>query len=258
MIYPSYEEFRRLLSRGNLVPVWAEVLADFDTPVSALKKIETGDYSFLLESVAGGEKWGRYSFLGTEPSVVFRSKGRRIEISSCGEWKTMEGDPLRCLRELLSRYKPSLPEGLPRFYGGAVGYFGYDIVRFIEDLPDQTVDDLGVWDSFFLIADTVLVFDNVTHKIKIISNAFVDECGDPGEAYERSKQKIFSIIDRLRKPLPGFLFKPIGGGGACGEHTTLTSNFSKDEFVKAVEKTKEYIRAGDIIQAVISQRWSCV
>jgi len=255
MIRPTYEEFEKMLSRGNLVPVWTEILADFDTPVSALKKIEAGDYAFLLESVEGGEKWGRYSFLGTEPSIVFRSKGTRIEIVDNGRTTTKDGDPIDALRELLSRYTPVESEHLPRFYGGAVGYFGYDIVRFVERLPESTEDDLGIWDSVFLISDTVLVFDNVNHKIKVISNALVDESATPREAYDRSVEKIESIVGRLRQTQSPYKNSRSGKAGTAGERE-LVSNFEKDAFMNAVEKTKEYIRAGDVIQAVISQRWS--
>ena len=128
MIFPSFTEFKEKLKQGNLVPVWGEILADFDTPVSALKKIESGDYAFLLESVEGGEKWGRYSFLGTEPSVIFRSKGTHIEIIQNGEIEKHEGNPFDSLRQLLSRYRPVVSPDLPRFHGGddliarAVGY----------------------------------------------------------------------------------------------------------------------------------------
>jgi anthranilate synthase component 1 len=253
MIFPSLNEFKKKLSKGNLIPVWKEVLADFDTPVSAFKKIETGEYSFLLESVEGGEKWGRYSFLGTEPSVIFRSKGRDIEILQNGKSRKHKGDPLDSLRELLSRYKPVTTPELPRFHGGAVGYFSYDIVRFVEDLPDLSEDELRLWDSLFTITDTVLVFDNVNHKIKIIYNAYVPEADKAEEAYDKAVSKIHDIIARLRKPVSPY-------GDEKNEtkqvtETKLESNFEKEDYKKAVLKTKEYIKAGDIIQAVISQRW---
>lgn len=251
MIFPSFEDFKQKLNEGNLIPVWDEILADYDTPVSSFRKIESGDHSFLLESVEGGEKWGRYSFIGTDPSVIFRSKGDRIEIIENGESKESRGDPLNALRDLLSRYEPVKTEGLPRFHGGAVGYFTYDIVNFIEELPDVNEDELGLWDSYYIITDTVLVFDNVSHKIKIIANAYVPDPEQAREKYDEATAKIGSMKKKLRSNL-----KEQNGTGQknSGEHD-LVSNFKKEDYIKAVKDTKEYIKAGDIIQAVISQRW---
>jgi len=253
MIFPTFPEFKKKLEKGNLVPVWREVLADFDTPVSAFKKIETGSFAFLLESVEGGEKWGRYSFLGAEPSVIIRSRGRDIEIIEDGVTTKSQGDPLDALRELLSRYKPVVEEELPRFHGGAVGYFCYDIVRFFEDLPEHKKDELGLWDSLFMITDSVLVFDNINHKIKIICNAFVPDKEKAEDAYGAALEKIDTIIGRLRKPSGDYYEKNGKAGGDAA--TELVSNFRPEDYREAVKKTKEYINAGDIIQAVISQRW---
>jgi anthranilate synthase component 1 len=254
MIFPSFTEFKEKLKSGNLVPVWAEILADFDTPVSALRKIETGDYAFLLESVEGGEKWGRYSFLGTEPSVVFRSKESNIEIIENGTTVKTDGDPIDCLRELLSRYRPVVNTDLPRFHGGAVGYFGYDVVRFVERLPDIAKDDLKLWDSVFMITDSVLVFDNVNNRLKIISNAYVSKPNEARKAYGAAVEKIESLIEKLRSPLS----RNESRSKISSDKTRsprLKSNFKRHEFLEAVRKTKEYIKAGDIIQSVISQRW---
>jgi anthranilate synthase component 1 len=253
MISTTFSEFKEKLRHGNLVPVWGEILADFDTPVSALKKIESGDYVFLLESVEGGEKWGRYSFLGAEPSLVFRSKGNQVEILENGIIKKKEGDPIESLRGILSRYRPVISQDLPRFHGGAVGYFGYDIVRFFEKLPEIRKDDLGLWDSLFMITDSVLVFDNITHKIKVISNAFVSQNDDAKKTYNEAVGKIEGIIEKLRSPVSSY--KTEEKRIKRKSHTELKSNFEPKEFMEAVRKTKEYIQAGDIIQAVISQRW---
>ena len=255
MISPSYEQFLENLKRGNLVPVWEELLADYDTPVSVFKKIDSSDYSFLFESVEGGDKWARYSFLGIDPSVVLRSKGRSVEIiRSDGESETLTGDPILVLRDLLSLYKPVFSEELPRFHGGAVGYFGYDMVRFIENIPDTSPDDLGLWDSIYMVMDTVLAFDNVTSKVKIISNAYVPDINDAREQYEKSLAKIAQLKDRLRNSVVA-TFSDNLSPDDTEEEFKLESNFEPAQFKEAVLRTKEYIKSGDIIQAVISQRW---
>lgn len=254
MITPTFTEFKKKLKKGNLIPVWQEVLADFDTPVSAFKKIEAGQYSFLLESVEGGEKWGRYSFLGSEPSVIFKSKNGNIEVTEKGKTVKSKGDPIDALRKLLSRYKPVKTPELPRFHGGAVGYFSYDIVRHVEDLPVVGIDDLGLWDALFMITNTVLVFDNVNHKIKIIYNAYVPEAKNARQAYDAAVSKIEKIVQKLRKPVKHYQNSK-GKTGTKKGPPKLKSNFKPEDYKKAVKKTKEYIKAGDIIQAVIAQRW---
>jgi len=255
MIFPSLQEFEKRLKKGNLIPVWEEILADFDTPVSAFRKIETGGYSFLLESVEGGEKWGRYSFLGTEPAVIFRSKGTKIEITENGRTTNNDGDPIDALRKLLSRYRPVTEPELPRFHGGAGGYFSYDIVRFVEDLPELGEDELNLWDSLFIITDTVLVFDNINHKIKIIYNAYVEDPDEARECYSNAVNNIKEIIAKLRKPVSASSGTHKNNADNENASIDLESNFKPEDYKEAVRKTKEYIKAGDIIQAVISQRW---
>jgi anthranilate synthase component 1 len=255
MVSPSYEQFLENLKHGNLVPVWEEVLADYDTPVSVFRKIDSPGYSFLFESVEGGDKWARYSFLGAEPSVVFRSKGQSIEIMhSGGETETFTGDPILALRDLLSQYKPVSSEELPRFHGGAVGYFGYDMVRFIEDIPDSSPDELKLWDSVYMVMDTILAFDNVTSKIKIISNAYVPDLKNAREEYEKSLARIAKLKSKLKNSLDERFTNGISRD-VGEEKFTLESNFEPEHFKDAVLRTKEYIKSGDIIQAVISQRW---
>ena len=230
-------------------------MADYDTPVSVFKKIDSSDYSFLFESVEGGDKWARYSFLGIDPSIVLRSKGRSVEIiRSDGESETLTGDPILVLRDLLSRYRPVSSEELPRFQGGAVGYFGYDMVRFIENIPDTSPDDLKLWDSIYMVMDTVLAFDNVTNKIKIISNAYVPDINEAREQYEKSLAKIAQLKDRLRNSVVA-TFSDNLSPDDTEEEFKLESNFEPAQFKEAVLRTKEYIKSGDIIQAVISQRW---
>ena len=252
MFKPSLEEFKLKAQSGNLIPVYKEILADLDTPVSAYMKIRGGDYSFLLESIEGGEKWARYCFLGCDPSVVVITKGRTLTLIENGkrEQRQIEsGSPLSAVKEILARYQPVHSAGLPRFSGGAVGFVSYDMVRFFEDLPDQTVDDLDVPDSQFIITDTMLVFDNVSQTIKIVSNAFVE--GDDLDAvYENTIQKISVLEEKLKTPL--------ARGSAPEEEVeaplSFESNIEEGTFKQAVKRIKQYILEGDAIQVVLSQR----
>ncbi|MBI5887959.1 MAG: anthranilate synthase component I [Deltaproteobacteria bacterium] len=249
---PSFEVFKDKARQGAAVPVFRDILADMDTPVSAFRKIDRGGNAFLLESVEGGEKWGRYSILGANPSAVLRSKGRRIEIIEDGVSREEEGDPLDALKRLTTRYKTAPIEGAPRFSGGAIGYMGYDVVRHIERLPDSAPRELDVYDLFFIFTDTFIVFDNVEHRIKVISNAFINETSDLENEYAKAKGKIDALIEVLTAAnVPS----KTQGKAAAGTDE-IKSNFTRDGFCKAVEKAKEYIAAGDIIQTVLSQRFS--
>lgn len=252
MFSPSREEFHRLAQQSNLIPVYREILADMETPVSAFRKIARGRYSFLLESVAGGERIARYSFLGTEPALVFRSKGRQGRFIRNGVVTTETipngQDPLHRLKSLLSGYRIALPAELPRFVGGLVGYIAYDMVRFFERLPEDTVDDLGVDDSCFLLADSLLIFDHVRHRIIALSNAHVQE--DVDRAYDEACARVEGLIERLRAPLP-----PAPKVPTRETPVVFTPNQSPEQYQQAVARTKEYIAAGDGTQMVISQRW---
>src|SRR5881296_3275003 len=190
---PSREEFGRLAAGGNLVPVYAEVAADLDTPLSAFLRLRPGPYAFLLESVEGGEKWARYSFLGSEPHMVLAAKDGRITLRRGGRTERLpDGDPLEALRGLLGEFQPVAVPGLPRFQGGAVGYLAYDMVRHMERLPRTTRDDLGLPDAVFLLTDNLLVFDNLRHRLLVIANCPVDKT-DPASldrAYDAAAVKI--------------------------------------------------------------------
>ena len=253
MFKPSLEEFKKLAKSGNLIPVYKEILADLDTPVSAYMKIGDGDYSFLLESVEGGEKWARYCFLGCDPAVVVSSKGRNITIDENGkrqQSKIESGTPLSAIKEILARYNPVDVPGLPRFSGGAVGFISYDMVRFFEDLPEDTADDLNVPDSQFIITDTMLVFDNISQTIKMVSNAFI-ESDDLDEVYEQTIKKIGLLEEKLKTPL-----KISTQANEEVVQPKFESNFEKEKFKGAVNKVKQYILEGDAIQVVLSQRLS--
>jgi anthranilate synthase component 1 len=252
MYYPSLEEFIKLAEKGNLIPVFKEIVADMETPVSAYKKI-AGKHSFLLESVEGGEKIARYSFLGSNPVKVFKfsAKGGSLPAGRHGASDGNKKDPFPELKKIMSQFKPIKVAGLPRFHGGLVGYMSYDIVRFIEDIPDKNPDDLKLPDMQFMLTDTILAFDHIKHKILIISNAHVK--GDPKKAYKEAVKKIETLEKKLRKPLKNSEFEIPPAGK---KELKVKSNLKEEEFIKIVEKAKQYIVAGDIIQVVLSQRFS--
>ncbi|MBK7367513.1 MAG: anthranilate synthase component I [Candidatus Eisenbacteria bacterium] len=248
MIVPTRSEFHALAKTGKLVPVYREVFADHDTPVSAFRKIDDGPYGFLLESVEGGEKWGRYSLLGSRPSLVFTARGETCEIHRDG--KTIKGTkhPLEELAALLREHQAVALPGLPRFCGGAVGYLSYDAVRWFEKLPTQAKDELQVPDAIFLFGDVVSVFDNLTHTMKVVTHARGGD--DPNAAYDAAVGRLNAEVERLRKPL-SWIEPP-----AWGEASEPVSSVSKEKFMAAVETAKEHIRAGDIFQVVLSHRMS--
>jgi len=190
MLYPDLESFKSFSSKGNLIPVYREILADTETPVSAALKLG-GSPSFLLESMIGGEKWARYSFLGSRPSRIIRSWGNRVEIkdNQTGTQKFKADNPLEVIKKEITAYKPVDVAGLPRFYGGLVGYIGYDMVRFFEEIPDKKKTGLRLPDIFLMVTDTVMIFDNLKGKIKVVSNAHING-KSPEDAYREAEEKI--------------------------------------------------------------------
>jgi len=239
MYHPTLGEVRQLKSHGNLVPVYREIVADLETPVSAYLKVARAPYSFLLESVEGGERLARYSFIGAEPYLILKSSGHAT-------------DPLIAIQNELSKYTlVSLPD-LPRFHGGAVGYLSYEAVGHFEELPSPEDDPLGLPESIFMFADTVLVFDHLTHKIKVVSHAHLD--GDTEEAYRNAVERIDAVIDKLGQPVQ----YESGAGRPARTPSPVSSNMSKAEYEAGVAQAKEYIAAGEIIQVVLSQRLSKV
>ncbi len=236
MYYPDLEEVKKLTRHGNLVPVYRELMADLETPVSAYLKIAHGDYSFLLESVEGGERLARYSFIGTEPSLVIKT-GRDNPV-----------DPLTLIEKEFQRFHLIPVSGLPRFHGGIVGYLSYEVARYFEKLPSPENDPLGLPESILMLADTLLVFDHLTHKIKIVAHAHLD--GDVEQAYREATDKIEQMVDRLRQPIAA------APPPSVDLDSPVTSNLSRAEFEGIVSTAKDHIYAGDIIQAVLSQRLS--
>ncbi len=241
MYYPSLEQVKALSGEGNLVPVYREIDADLETPVSAYLKVARPPYSFLLESVEGGERLARYSFIGTEPYGVLNT----------GPGPDGGVDPLIPIKAEMDRYKLVRVPDLPRFHGGAVGYLAYDIVRYFEPrVPEPPEDPLKLPEAVFMFQDTLLVFDHLKHSIKVVSHVYLD--GDIEKAYREAVDKIDRLVERLSAPLePPRASAPSGSGTAPG---LVTSNFTQEEYEAAVERALEYIYAGDIIQVVPSQR----
>lgn len=252
MLYPDFNEFKKRSKKGNLIPVYREILADLETPLSAFLKLN-GKTGFLLESVEGGEKWARYSFIGSDPSLTIEGKNKSLIIKSSEGTKKVKftGDPLKIISDELKKYKPVIVPGLPRFFGGFVGYIGYDSVRHFEKLPDNQHKGLDLPDLFLMYTDSLLVFDNMAQTIKVISNAYTGD-KSPEDAYKKALKKIDGIVKKLRAKvtLPKSSSRKLNSS-----KTSFTSNFRKKDFKKAVEKTKAYIKAGDIFQAVISQNF---
>jgi len=239
VMQPSLEEVKKLQAQGNIIPVYKSVIADFLTPVSAFLKLEKDrSYAFLLESVEGGERIARYSFLGGDPFLIKRYRNGQ------------PADFIESLRSTMARFHSVSLPNLPPFTGGAVGYFGYDMVRTIEDIPDTGTDDLGVDDAVLMFYKTVLAFDHLRHQIHIISNVIA---GDSQESlkvqYQKAVEEIAHIEALLRAPLE------IPHVTRNEREVVVRSNFEKKDYLAAVAKAKEYIAAGDIFQVVLSQRF---
>lgn len=253
-VYPSLAEFVQLATQGNIIPVYTEILADMETPVSAFKKVDGGNWSYLLESVEGGEKWGRYSILGSGDATVFRSRGEFYQILRNDKEQSQgySSSPLDILEGMFSRYEPVVNAALPRFFGGAVGYCAYDMVRFFETLPDSNQAPYDAWDSCFIFSDTLLIFDNKEHKLKIIHNVHIegDALEDLEAAYATACAKINDTCEILRAPLPYNKTSP------CKSQVELKPNFTPEGFEDVVLKAKEYVHSGDVIQVVLSQCFS--
>ena len=268
--YPSQDEFCQAAQRGNLIPVYREILADGDTPVGAYAKLGRGDHSFLLESVVGGEKWATYSFIGVRPRAVLRASGKQAHVV----WYDVDGDgsareatwsvpePTAALVEVMAEWRPVAPPGLPRFWGGAVGWMSYDLVRGFENLPRHSApEDLALPELHVVLTDTLVVFDNLRQTIKVVATPYVPRPEKAVAAYAGAVRRIDELIDRLRRPaapLRTLHPPPLDEDGSTrlrwGGEAVPSSGFERDQFTAAVARAKEYILAGDIFQVVLSQR----
>ncbi|MFH5184734.1 anthranilate synthase component I [Paenibacillus sp. TAB 01] len=257
MYTPEAKEVIRLSKQYNLIPVARTLMADTETPIRVFQHFYQENRAFLLESVEGGVKWARYSFIGTDPFLMITAKNGVTKVESKHETTQSSEKPIDVLKGYLRTYtSPSLPE-LPRFTGGAVGFFGYDLLQYYEKLPAHRVDDLQMNDIQFMFCDQVIVFDHFKQQLKIIANVHVPLHGTDAqivEAYNATCAKIEETIERLKRPLPALSMaqQPIPADVELGD---VKSNLTKEQFIGNVEKAKEYIRAGDIFQVVLSQRF---
>jgi anthranilate synthase component 1 len=269
---PTYEEFVELARHANLVPVYRQLIGDTLTPVSAFCKIQEGDWAFLFESVVGGERVGRYSFLGSGPFLSFQAFGERVLIQDMGDRLESEprtsasgppdsraplvreqrhADPLKLLEEKLGAYRAPQLHGLPRFCGGAVGYAGYDAVRYVERLPHPPPDDRHLPDLCFAFYDRMVIFDHINKTIAAVAHAHV-EPGNLERSYRSACARVDRLVERLQQGVADLQLTDIAPIGDV--KLTYHSNFEQAAFEAAVVKCKEYIRAGDIFQVVLSQR----
>jgi anthranilate synthase component 1 len=255
MIQPSFQEFRRLAKQGNLIPVYDVFPADLLTPVSAYLRVAQGArYSFLLESVEGGEKIARYTFAGANPEEVFRYAGGACVLESPNRIIWEESDPISFLREHVARFQPVRVPGLPPLVAGAIGYFSYDMVRLIERLPKRLRDDIGLYDAMLMFYRGLIAFDHVQHQLWVVRNVYAEGPGSLRAKYNAAVKEIRRTRELLEAPVAGEAREKGAKNGV--RLLKVASNFARSEYLEAVRKAKQYIRAGDIFQVVISQRFS--
>jgi anthranilate synthase component 1 len=267
MYTPSLDDIRGMREQGNICPIYREILADLETPVSAYLKVAQGSHSFLLESVEGGQNIARYSFIGSDPYLVLRLDGGQAQAVQGGYKQTLAyNDPLTVLESYLSAYKPVRLPDLPRFVGGAVGYFGYETVSYFERLPVPEHRAYKMPEGCWMFVDTLLIFDHLRHKIKVLSHVHLD-APDLEAEYRRATQRIEGLVERLRRPLTTDHRRPTTdrprnyephsiGNDEIEERQGPVSNVSREQYHANVLRAKEYIAAGDIFQVVPSQRFS--
>lgn len=252
MLKPSFEEFLHLARQGNLIPIYQELLMDLETPLSFFRRLDKDQYAFLLESVEGSERWARFSFLGTRPSLVFKSRGREVEIIEDRKRRKFTTErPLQALEKMLEEYRPVTIDGVPPFFGGALGYVSYDAVEQFHNIPNKKPDPLEMPEIFFIFVQTLVAFDNLKHTIKVIDNVRLNDKTDLRRAYDQASARIRKLVSSLQKKPRGVEARDVSEPTAARK---TRSNMTPQAYKNAVRKAKEYIRAGDIIQAVLCQR----
>jgi anthranilate synthase component 1 len=256
MIQPDFREFQRLARQGNLIPVYDVFSADLLTPVSAYLRIAQGArYSFLLESVEGGEKIARYTFAGAHPEEVFRYANGACVLESRDRMVWEERDPISFLRERVERFRPVRLPGLPPLVAGAIGYFSYDMVRLIERIPKRLRDEIGLYDAMLMFYQGIIAFDHVQHRLWIVRNVFTEGEGSLRAKYDAAAREIKRTKRKLEEPVAAERPKKEAKTKKRSP-LRVKSNFERGEYLDVVRKAKAYIRAGDIFQVVLSQRFS--
>nr|WP_145401131.1 anthranilate synthase component I [Paenibacillus xylanexedens] len=257
MITPNVDQVLKMASEYNLIPVVKRILADMETPIRIFRRYADNDRAFLLESVEGGIQWARYSFIGTDPFLMISGKKGRIVVEEAGKTRELPGKPIEELKALLRKYRSPKQDDLPPFTGGAIGFFGYDLLQYYEKLPAHALDDLNMDDIRFMFCDHIVVFDHVKQHMLLVGNVHVKDGAtdeDIRQAYAATSEKLELAAERLQQQGPGENLNPrsIPGDVELGD---IRSNLTKEQFIDNVEQAKEYIRAGDIFQVVLSQRF---
>ena len=254
MISLAFKDFKSLTKKGNLIPIYKEIDLDFDNPLSILKKISSKKHYFLLESSAGPEKWSQFSFLGFDPKLIISSNKNKISIKHKNRKSEQVNENIFIkLKELMKEFKPVKVEGLPRFYGGLVGFFSYEVINQIENISQNNSKKAEFPDSLFMLTDSVIIFDNINKTAKIVINVHLKNNSNYKNLYDKSILEI-KKIEKLLKSSQNNLYK----NNLNFKKTShpIKANFSKTNFLNAVRKIKSYVKNGDVIQTVVSQRWN--
>ncbi len=257
-LVPSYEDFARAYEAGENQVVYARLAADLDTPVSLMLKL-TGAHkdAFMLESVTGGEVRGRYSIIGMKPDLIWQCRGETSRLNRNARFdgdafEDQDGDPLQNLRDLIAESRIDLPDDLPQASAGLFGYLGYDMIRLVEHLPNVNPDPLGLPDACMMRPSVVAVLDGVKGEVTVVSPAWVSDGQSARAAYAQAAERVMDAVRDLERAMP----QAARDLGEAHEDSAPVSNFTKEGYMTAVEKAKDYIRAGDIFQVVPAQRWT--
>ncbi|MGI9079075.1 MAG: anthranilate synthase component I [Gemmatimonadaceae bacterium] len=251
-VMPDRDTFRALALQGNVIPVWVDLPADGESPVSLFQRLDGGDAVFLLESAEGDGQWAAHSFIGINPWLVLRARGGLVTITEGGRTRATQANSLNALHEILRAYVPVHCEGLPRFAGGAVGYFSYDTVRVLERLPEIALDDDAVPDALWMLPGEMVIFDNRSQRVKLVHLARVAEWDDPDLAYSHAEQRLGQLGTLIAAPMSSKRAARMAGA----ESLDFRANFTRAGFERAVESVQEHICAGDIFQMVLSQQFT--